>query len=90
MAGLRQDEEAMADDPVIAQKGPYQVELKEGQTYFWCTCGKSKRQPFCDSSHAGTGLAPLRFTADSSGTFNLCGCKASDDKPFCDGTHNML
>lgn len=80
----------MADEPVIAQKGPYQVELKEGQPYFWCTCGKSSRQPYCDGSHKGSGLEPMRFVAEASGTFNLCGCKASDDKPFCDGTHNML
>jgi len=80
----------MADDPVIAQKGPYQVDLQEGKTYFWCACGKSSKQPFCDGSHKGSGLEPLRFVAASSGTFNVCGCKASDDKPFCDGTHNVL
>jgi CDGSH iron-sulfur domain-containing protein 3 len=80
----------MADEPVIAQKGPYQVELTEGRPYFWCTCGKSARQPFCDGAHKGTGLEPLRFTVEATGTFNLCGCKASDDRPFCDGQHNML
>jgi CDGSH-type Zn-finger protein len=80
----------MADDPVIAQKGPYQVPLEAGKTYSWCACGRSKQQPFCDGSHKGTGLTPLRFTAETSGTENLCGCKATDGKPFCDGTHNML
>ncbi|MFZ4807210.1 MAG: CDGSH iron-sulfur domain-containing protein [Hyphomicrobiaceae bacterium] len=80
----------MADDPVVAQKGPYQVELQAGKAYFWCTCGRSKKQPFCDGSHAGTGLEPMRFQADTSGTFNLCGCKSTDDKPFCDGSHNIL
>lgn len=80
----------MAEDPVVAQKGPYQVELQEGKAYFWCTCGRSGKQPFCDGSHKGTGLQPLRYVATSSGTFNMCGCKATDDQPFCDGTHNML
>ena len=80
----------MADEPVVAQKGPYQVELTQGKAYFWCKCGRSKRQPFCDGGHKGTGLEPGKFVAESTGTFNLCGCKATDDSPFCDGTHNML
>jgi len=80
----------MSDDVVIAQLGPYQVELVAGRPYFWCSCGRSARQPFCDGSHKGTGLEPVRFVAETSGVFNLCGCKSTDDKPFCDGTHNML
>jgi CDGSH-type Zn-finger protein len=80
----------MSDDPVCVQKGPYQVPLEPGRAYFWCTCGRSARQPFCDGSHKTTSFEPLRFVAESSGTFNLCGCKGTDDKPFCDGTHNML
>lgn len=80
----------MTDDPVIAQKGPYQVMLEAGKAYFWCTCGKSAKQPFCDGAHKGTGLQPTRFVAESTGTVNLCGCKMSDDKPFCDGSHNVL
>ncbi|MGE3067606.1 MAG: CDGSH iron-sulfur domain-containing protein [Hyphomicrobiaceae bacterium] len=80
----------MTDDPVIAQKGPYQVTLEAGKVYYWCRCGRSANQPFCDGSHEGTGLEPVEFTADMDGTFNLCGCKATDDPPFCDGAHNML
>jgi CDGSH iron-sulfur domain-containing protein 3 len=80
----------MADEPVIAQKSPYQVDLEGGKDYFWCSCGKSKRQPFCDGSHKGTSFVPQKFTAEATATYNLCGCKASDDKPFCDGSHNML
>ena len=80
----------MAEESVVAQKGPYQVELKEGQTYFYCRCGRSRKQPFCDGSHKDTGIEPMKFTAASTGVFNLCGCKATDDAPFCDGTHNMI
>jgi CDGSH-type Zn-finger protein len=80
----------MADEPVCAQKGPYQVKLEAGRAYFWCACGRSAKQPFCDGSHKSTDLEPHRFVADSSGTFNLCGCKSTDDRPYCDGTHNML
>jgi CDGSH-type Zn-finger protein len=80
----------MADEPVCAQKGPYQMTVKAGQAYFWCACGRSKRQPLCDGSHKGTGLEPLKWVADSDGTVNFCGCKSTDDKPLCDGTHNML
>jgi len=78
------------DEPVCAQKSPYQVALEAGKVYFWCTCGRSAKQPFCDGSHKTTSFQPFRFVAESSGTFNLCGCKATDDKPFCDGTHNVL
>lgn len=77
-------------EPIVAQQGPYQVELVEGKAYFYCSCGRSARQPFCDGSHNGTGLEPKRFVADRTGTFNLCGCKSTDDAPFCDGSHNML
>jgi CDGSH-type Zn-finger protein len=78
------------EEPIVPHKGPYQVALEEGRAYFWCTCGRSAKQPFCDGSHKGTSLLPFRFVAEGSGTFNLCGCKGTDDKPFCDGTHNML
>lgn len=80
----------MSDEPVIAQKGPFQVDLTEGKDYWFCTCGKSKRQPFCDGSHKGSSFEPLKFKAAATGTFNLCGCKSTDDAPFCDGSHNML
>ena len=80
----------MADEPVCAQKGPFQVALEAGKPYFWCTCGKSQKQPFCDGSHKGSTFAPKRFVTEASGTVNLCGCKSTDDQPFCDGSHNML
>ena len=80
----------MPDDPVCAQKGPYQVALEAGKAYFWCAFGRSAKQPFCDGSHKDTGIEPMRFVAPSSGVFNICGCKATDDEPFCDGTHNIV
>jgi len=80
----------MSNEPICAQKGPYQVELVEGKAYLWCTCGRSGKQPFCDGSHKPTSLEPFRFVATASGTVNLCGCKGTDDRPYCDGTHNML
>jgi CDGSH-type Zn-finger protein len=80
----------MAEQAKVAQKGPYQVELKAGETYFWCACGRSQNQPFCDGSHKGTEFSPHRFQAETTGVVNLCGCKATDDFPFCDGTHNIL
>ena len=75
------------DEPVIAQKGPYPVEVEAGKSYLWCACGMSKDQPFCDGSHAGSGFTPIRFEAKDSETVWLCGCKRTSDKPFCDGTH---
>ena len=51
-------------EPVIAQKSSYQVELEEGKTYYWCSCGRSKNQPFCDGSHEGTEFKPVAFTAE--------------------------
>jgi CDGSH iron-sulfur domain-containing protein 3 len=80
----------MAEDAVVAQAGPYQVELTQGKAYFYCRCGRSQKQPFCDGSHNGTGIEPLRFEVDHDGTFNICGCKQTDDEPFCDGSHLLL
>ena len=80
----------MAEEPVIAQKSPYQVDLVQGRAYFWCRCGRSQKQPYCDGAHKGTGLDPMRYVADKSGPVFLCGCKATNDQPFCDGSHNML
>jgi CDGSH-type Zn-finger protein len=80
----------MAEEAIVAQAGPYQVELTQGKPYFYCRCGRSQKQPFCDGTHAGTGIEPLRFVVDHTGTFNICGCKQTDDEPFCDGSHLLL
>ena len=76
-------------DPVCAQKGPYFEELEPGD-YYWCSCGQSKRQPFCDGSHKGTGFEPVVFTVTEKKMYSLCGCKRSADAPFCDGAHNKI
>lgn len=76
--------------PIIAAKSPAKVELEAGKTYTWCRCGRSSSQPFCDGSHAGTGITPLSFTAEKTGSAVLCRCKATGDAPFCDGTHTRL
>jgi CDGSH-type Zn-finger protein len=82
--------EQTASAPVVAQKAPYGVAVEAGKTYYWCACGRSKSQPFCDSSHKGTGLTPLAHTPDKTGTVWFCGCKASASKPLCDGSHKKL
>jgi CDGSH-type Zn-finger protein len=79
---------AMAE-PVIAQKAPYAQELAPGD-YWWCACGQSKNQPFCDGSHKGTAFTPTKFTVTTQEKKWLCGCKHSKTAPFCDGTHKAL
>ena len=80
----------MTDSPVIAQKSPYPVEVEEGKTYFWCACGRSKNQPFCDGSHKETSFTPVKYTAEASKKVFFCGCKHSSKAPLCDGTHSKL
>jgi CDGSH-type Zn-finger protein len=74
---------------VIAQKGPYPVAVEAGKSYWWCACGKSKTQPFCDGSHQGSGIDPVEYKADKTGTVYFCGCKQGKH-PLCDGSHNAL
>ena len=76
--------------PVIPQKAPYPVEVESGKTYFWCSCGKSANQPFCDGSHKGSDFSPVKHTAEKDGKVFFCGCKKSDKQPMCDGTHSRI
>lgn len=74
--------------PVRASNTPYPVEVEAGKSYWWCACGKSKKQPFCDGSHTGTSFTPLKFDAKESKTVYFCGCKATQKPPLCDGSHS--
>lgn len=80
----------MSEEPIIAQKAPYAVDLEGGKTYYWCACGRSKTQPFCDGAHEGTTFQPVAFTPEKADTYYLCGCKHSASKQLCDGSHNDL
>lgn len=80
----------MAEPPKIAQQAPYPVEVEAGKSYFWCACGRSAKQPFCDGSHKETGLEPVRYKAEKSGKVFFCGCKQTSKPPLCDGTHSKL
>lgn len=76
-------------EPVIAGKAPIEMDLEPGE-YWWCSCGRSRNQPFCDGSHAGTDFTPLRFEVQEKETVWLCTCKHSANPPFCDGAHDLL
>ncbi|HSK41322.1 MAG TPA: CDGSH iron-sulfur domain-containing protein [Arenibaculum sp.] len=78
------------EKPVVAKRGPYMAQLEAGKTYWWCRCGLSKTQPYCDGSHEGTGIEPMEFTPDTDMRMRFCGCKATKRPPYCDGVHNRL
>lgn len=78
------------DKQVSEQKSPVAVEVKKGETYYFCTCGKSSNFPFCDGSHQGTSCNPLAYTAEKDDTVYICACGESKNSPFFDGTHCNL
>ncbi len=75
-------------EPVRVSDEPYAVEVESGKAYFWCACGQSKSQPFCDGSHQGTDFVPVKYEAEESKKVFFCGCKATRSAPLCDGSHN--
>ena len=77
-------------DPVIAAKAPIGVDVEEGKAYFWCACGKSANQPFCDGSHKGTDFTPVKWTAGETKKAFFCACKRTQGVPLCDGSHKGL
>ena len=77
-------------DPVVASKTPYGVDVEAGKSYWWCACGKSAKQPFCDGSHKGGPFTPVEHRAAGTGKVWFCGCKHSHARPLCDGTHKTL
>ena len=76
----------MSEEAVVARKGPFGVVVENGRTY-WCACGRSQSQPFCDGSHKGTGFEPVKYIADDDVMVAFCGCKRSRHSPHCDDTH---
>lgn len=82
--------ETPAETPIVAQNSPFAVEVTAGKSYFWCACGKSAKQPFCDGSHKDTGFNPVKYIAEADKKVFFCGCKASANSPLCDGSHSKL
>ena len=68
--------------------GAIAVEVEKDNSYYWCSCGKSAKQPFCDGSHKGTEFTPLAYKADETKRMFFCACKKTNNQPFCDGSHN--
>lgn len=75
------------DTPVRAADTPFAVAVEPGKDYFWCACGRSRNQPFCDGSHKDGPFTPRKYTATETRTVHFCGCKATGNAPLCDGTH---
>ena len=80
----------MMEKAVVAQKAPFKVDVEAGKAYFWCACGRSQNQPFCDGSHKGSGLTPQQYKAEETKAVWLCGCKQTRTRPLCDGSHKAL
>lgn len=79
--------EEIMTEPVRASDLPIAIEVEAGKSYFWCACGRSKKQPFCDGSHKDTEFVPLKYQADESKKVFFCGCKQTGNQPLCDGSH---
>lgn len=78
------------DERLVAQKAPFKVDVEANKAYWWCVCGRSAAQPFCDGSHKGTTLAPMKWVAERAGPVWFCGCKRTGSAPTCDGSHKAL
>lgn len=74
--------------PKRASDTPFAVDVEVGKKYFWCACGLSASQPFCDGSHKGSEFSPMKYEATESTTVFFCGCKSTLNPPMCDGSHN--
>ncbi len=74
-------------EPVRAADSPFAIEVEQGKSYYWCACGLSAAQPFCDGSHKTTAFRPVKYEAKKSETVYFCGCKGSQRQPLCDGSH---
>lgn len=74
----------------VAAKAPMKIDVEAGKTYYWCSCGKSANQPFCDGSHKGSEFSPMPWKAEEDGAKFFCACKQTDKAPFCDGSHAKI
>ena len=77
-------------EPEMPAREPFCEQLKAGETYWWCACGRSNNQPFCDGSHAGSDFSPLEYVVTEEKNVALCNCKHSQGPPLCDGSHATL
>ncbi len=75
------------DKPIRVSDKPYIVDVEAGKSYYWCSCGKSTQQPFCDGSHKGSDFKPIVYKASESKKVGFCGCKITANAPLCDGAH---
>lgn len=78
---------APGEKPFCPNRAPIPIKVEAGKEYYYCTCGKSKTQPFCDGAHQGTNFKPLVYKAEKDGEVYFCNCKRSKKGPMCDGTH---
>ncbi len=77
-------------EAIVVQKAPFPTTVEAGKSYYWCSCGKSASQPFCDGKHKGSEFSPIKYDADRDGTVYFCGCKNAVNRPLCDGTHSRI
>ncbi len=80
----------MSEPATIGGRLPIPVEVEAGKDYWWCSCGKSAKQPFCDGSHQGSSFTPLQYTAPETKKAFFCTCKQTANQPLCDGAHSKL
>jgi CDGSH iron-sulfur domain-containing protein 3 len=80
----------MSETPQIGGRAPRPVDVEAGKSYWWCACGRSKTQPFCDGSHSGTSFSPIEWKAENTGRVFFCTCKRTNTQPLCDGSHAKL
>ena len=71
-----------------AGDGPIAVEVEKDKSYYWCSCGKSSKQPFCDGSHQGSEFTPVAYKAEETKKVFFCACKQTNNQPLCDGSHS--